>query len=149
MPRTKVKQSDKPEWHETKKFKTLNAKWHRKLERSGFEDIEEFDSLEEERLKSHHNMKFFPVFNSGEFLDRQRYYELAGQLVYSYPFKSEIDKRVWELHSQGVTERGIPKKVACSYAYARKVIKEVKQAIKRDAKVILEDLKKAKNDRED
>lgn len=148
MPRAKRFRPEIPKeikFFDTEKFKALNRKWHKKLETSGFEDAEEFEGLEDGRMKSHHNAHFKPLFETGEFEDRSRYFELAAQLLHTYKFKCSLDRKIWALHSDGTPEREITVKLKdnskCTYAYVRRIIKEVKVAIKRDAKDIIKDLK--------
>jgi hypothetical protein len=126
-------------WSETDKFKRLNKKWLDKLLKDGFKDAEEFDSPLQ-LMRAHHNDHFRNKFDNESFLDRQRYYELASQLVHSYAFRSKLDKEIWYQHSEGTPERRIAKNCKCPYAYVRKVVKLVKMAIKRDAKDILQDI---------
>lgn len=145
MPTKKYKRNkpELPEWFETKKFKKLAKKWHDKLIASGFNDKEEFDSPLE-LMREHHNNHFMNKFTPIEFEERQRYFELAAQLVFEYKFDSLLDKKIWKGHSEGKPERKIAEELECQYNYVRRVIKKVKLAIKRDAKDILDDIDKAK-----
>ncbi len=150
MPTTRAKQYkrpllEEPQWYENKKLKKLTAKWYAKLKKSGFEDKEEFDSPLE-LMKQRHNTWFKEKFDEGKFLDRQRYYELASQLVHTYPFKKKLDQTIWFHHSDGVPERQIAVLAKCTYTYVRKIVKKVKLAIKRDAVDILKDIDRMKDD---
>lgn len=138
----KKTQDDNLPFYETNEFRRLNKKWHDRLEKSGFSDKEEFDS-KHQFMKQWDNTKFQSL---GDILfnERQRYYELATQLVHTYKFKSLLDKQIWTMHSDGNSEREIGDKLECTYNYTRKIIRLVRTAIKRDAKEILKDLDKLK-----
>lgn len=142
-PKRKVKRFKAPadSWFESKKFKALNKKWHKTLEKSGFKDIEEFDSPLE-LLKTWDDIVFVKRYNNGTFLDKQRYYELAGQLLHTYKFDTELERNIWDKHCQGIGEQLIAKTLKCTEWKVKKTIRKVRLAIKRDAKDILEDLDK-------
>ena len=128
-------------WFESKKFKAINKKWHKILEKTGFKDIEEFDSPLE-LLKNWDDVIFVKRYNNGTFLDKQRHYELAGQLLHTYKFDTELERNIWDNHCQGIGERIISKKLKCTEWAVKKAIQKIRQAIKRDAKDIIEDLKR-------
>ncbi len=87
-----------------KKLNKLKDKWYAKLEREGFNDIEQEDG----RLKSW-SMHFVQARygNTAEFEAKQDYYRLAGQLLHEHKFESELEKLIWEKHCEGETVRGI------------------------------------------
>jgi hypothetical protein len=108
-------------------------------------------------MKDHHNDHFRSSYTDNEFKENQRYYELATQLIHTYPFKDPVHKTIWELYADGKSMNAIVEavkklrvknfyghKTRVSQPYVSKVIKEVSLAIKRDAKDILEDLDKLK-----
>lgn len=128
-------------FYETAKFKKLTAKWYKKLERTGFEDIEDVNSPRE-FLKAAHDTRFKINFDSSTFEERQRYFQLASQLVFTYPFKNPKEKKVWKLHSEGMSERVIAEITKTTHSVVRRIVENTRLAIKRDAKDILEDLNK-------
>ncbi len=92
--------------NKSKLFKTLQAKWYAKIEKGGFEDIEQADG----RLK---------LWASGVFKERlarkgpnffeatEEYYRKAGHFLHEHKFESDFAKTVWEFHATGVSIREI------------------------------------------
>ena len=77
----------------------LRNEWYAKLKDEGFVDIEKAQ-LEDygsdlKRYNSTQNFKEAQV----------EYYERAKEFLLNYEFPNESEKIVWELHSQGMTER--------------------------------------------
>lgn len=131
---------DKPlEFHQTAKFKKLNAKWAKKLLKSGFEEIEDTNSPRE-WMKQHHAHYFSNRHDLSQFEDVKRYYELATHLLNTYKFKNKTHRAIWEHHSNGIAEREISKILKIRDYDVRKTIRRIRLAIKRDAKDILNDL---------
>lgn len=93
----------------TKKFKSLKEKWYKKLEKSGFEDIED-NSLEEPLIKDWHSRRF-KKWPKEVFDFRLKYYADARSLLHTYAFESELHKRIWELHSEGWSLRDIEQEI--------------------------------------
>lgn len=96
-----------------KEFLELQAKWYKKLEQSGFSDIEQND---DNPGKVGGNLKtwsgsFMANMEKTSFEDKQRYFELAGQFLHEYKFEDSSEKRVWELHSQGLSIREIARAI--------------------------------------
>jgi hypothetical protein len=124
----KYKRDKELKFWETPKFRTLNKKWHDKLESLGFYDMEEFDSPME-LMKTHENERFRIKFTGDEFIARQRYYELAGQLLHSYKFESESDRQIWKLHSEGVSERAIAREYGFKHQKVKNLVSSLKKRI--------------------
>lgn len=93
------------------KFKKLQDKWYAKLEKEGFEDIEQKDG----------NLK---VWHSQIFQNRRRkrsspeaweakteYYILAEHFLNLHKFKSKQEQTIWQLHSEGVSYEKIAKRL--------------------------------------
>lgn len=89
----------------SKEFKKLQEKWYGKLKRSGFEDIERSD----ESLKKWSLM--FVTDDSTEITREAKteYYRAAGHFLHDHQFDSTTEKRIWELHSSGLSIRNIVK----------------------------------------
>src|SRR5271166_5977613 len=94
----------------SKAFKELQAKWYKKLEKEGFEEIEQEDG----NLKHWSSRVFAAKFNGVFFEDKKSYYEsvetyyrTAGHFLNEYDFKSDKDRLIWELHSEGFSVREI------------------------------------------
>ncbi len=119
-------------------FKKLQAKWNKKLEKSGFIDIED----ETERLKSW-SIRWRTKKRLNEAKARQPYYELATQFLSEYEFESNLDQIIWEYHSNGLSIREIAdtlKKVKIGRHQTRNTvwptIKRLEEAMKRKYGII-------------
>lgn len=132
-------------------FQALQKVWARKLEKAGFEDIE--------------NPEFFPSGNpdgsiknwaSSDLLRQAKsnpvlyeskgeYYRLAGQFLHEYQFANKTEKLIFELHSEGdsiVTIVGILGSKRIRRFSGRKVcINNVFRTIKRLTGIMLGKLK--------
>lgn len=128
------------DWYTSAKFKTLAKKWHDKLAKSGFEDAEEFDSPLE-LMKQHPESYFNNKFTPEKFSERQRYYELARQLLHSFKFKDGKDKEIWNLHAEGLSYKEITKTLSLTISKVRTVIENTRKEIKKDAKQLIKDSK--------
>jgi hypothetical protein len=80
----------------SKEFKALQNKWYRKLNKAGFEDIESRNGM----LKDYHSKRFAGQ-DASTFTEKERYYQLASQLVHTYPFPDTTSKTMWRLHAKG------------------------------------------------
>ena len=109
-------------------FKKLKDKWYKKLEQNGFEDIElsHRDSL----IRWHH--ADFQYFYSPEsFRQKEYYFYLANQFLNQYQFESEVEKKIWQLHSEGMGCREIYRKTRWkSKSTIHLVICKLKQIMK-------------------
>lgn len=90
--------------------------WYKKLKDEGFEDIEQ----DETHLKVWTSSSFYRrVKTDGSYIDddknrlfwdtKAEYYRRAGQFLYEYSFECEYDRKVWELHSEGLSCQEISK----------------------------------------
>lgn len=99
----------------SKEFKSLQNTWYKKLKESGFNEIEQ----DEDRLKNWTSSRILKGKNIGNaWADiqvsreaREEYYRLAGQFLYEYKFKSALEKKIWTLHSTGMSFREIAKEL--------------------------------------
>lgn len=109
-----------------KAFKTLKAKWDKKLAKSGFQDIEQ----EDENLK----MWAARPFRDIEPVQAEavaEYYRLAGHFFHEYKFESDLERDIWEMHSQGMPLRTIAallkiKKVKINKDKVNMVVRDLK-----------------------
>jgi len=92
----------------TAKFKKLFKTWNKKLERAGHEEIENFNLEEPAFLDKSHASRFKEV-TASEYETRSLYYSIARGLLHTFAFESSIQKRIWELHSEGLSVRQIEK----------------------------------------
>lgn len=92
-----------------KKFLQLQAKWDKKLKKSGFKDLE---SRQTGQLENNST--------SGGPIDRRRitwelqaqYFGMASDFLNDYDFENDLDKRIWTQHalsSDGISENFLNK----------------------------------------
>jgi hypothetical protein len=100
----------KQKFYETEAFKELEIKWKKRLERSGFDDIE----YEGGCLKKPACGLFITKSNGRDYKLRkvhydsvEDYYRLAGQFLYDYTFANSKEKLIWKLHAEGISQRNI------------------------------------------
>lgn len=89
----------------SKQFLKLQKQWYKKLEKNGFEDIEYAGG---NSMKSGAQTRFSDPVQSNTVTrveSKTDYYRIAGFFLYDYTFQDVYDKRVWELHAEGVTIR--------------------------------------------
>ncbi len=84
-----------------KTYKELKAIWYKKLEKSGFEDIESDEdhlkSWTADRVKKHiHTWR-----------EREQYYYMATEFLDTYKFETPLEKTIWEYHANGISVRDI------------------------------------------
>jgi hypothetical protein len=87
-------------------FKQIQNKWYKKLQEDGFEDIEK----NEHELKTYSNVLTKSENNrriAGPINGKEAYYKLATWFVNDYKFKSNLEKVIWEYHSNGLSIRNI------------------------------------------
>ena len=85
-------------------YQKLKEVWYKKLERSGFVDIE----------KDEYNLKQYSFrFNQDAVVrswhSKTEYYSMAGQFLNHYKFASNLEKTIWEYHVNGIGVRDIAK----------------------------------------
>lgn len=83
-----------------KDYKKLQAKWAKRLTKSGFVDVERPNGTLI-NYDSHRLREMNP--DTATLEARQRYYELARQFYHDHVFETSTEKEVWRLHSEGVT----------------------------------------------
>lgn len=112
---------------QTKEFLALQAKWDKKLKDSGFNDAEQRDG----NLKTWSSV--YRLKHSDTTLEAKvEYYRAAGHFLYEYEF-SVFEKKVWELHVQGISMRNIVKVLKereNMHTYRRKVHETVQRLVK-------------------
>lgn len=100
----------------SKKFLTLQAKWYDRLRDDGFEDAEKGDHLRVyQSLRLCNETAYRPNTTRGVLSKQSRlyqesvrdYYRLASQFLQKHKFSSALNKRVWELHTQGHSQATI------------------------------------------
>jgi hypothetical protein len=85
-------------------YDKLRAIWYKKLEESGFEDIEQDD----DKLKAWSSR--FAHDNVRQLMeDRQPYYRLCDRFLNEFKFDSNFETVIWEYHSNGLSNKQIDK----------------------------------------
>lgn len=90
--------------------KALQKIWYQKLKEEGFEDIEN-NERPGTPLNAWHSLKwrYIPQERMEETM---LYYAQAKELLYTFHFENTAQKRIWELHSEGLSKREIEKALA-------------------------------------
>jgi len=113
----------------TKEFNKLQEKWYKKLKDKGFDDIETSDGRLKKWASSHIKRQ---ILENG--LDvtlslinaKTEYFRAAESFLYDHKFSSSYEKRIWKMHTEGKTIRGIAKVLDVSSWEIFQVIKGLK-----------------------
>ena len=105
-----------------KQLEALQAKWYKKLAKSGFVDIES-PLKQHVPLKHWDSIKFQSQYSPEAYIEKERYYQLAGQLLYSHNFKCPRDRRVWAMHVEGRDYKDIASKVGVHPLTVRNIVR--------------------------
>lgn len=126
-----------------KPSKQLIQQWYKKLEESGFQDIETASGFltgtsyrgggqnaSYHHLRTKGKSKFTAFTQATESCNKnhdiQNYYYLAEQFANCYEFKSEIDKQLWTMYADGQTYREMGKTIGKSAYWVFQQIKRLK-----------------------
>lgn len=86
-------------------FKKLQKTWNQKLKDSGFEDIE---NAQFETIKTPHSRYFYSRYTPEEIEESLTYYNQCMDFYWRYSsFKSNREKEIWLLYSEGKSKRKI------------------------------------------
>lgn len=85
-------------------LKELQDKWYKKLEKSGFQDIES----DEDNLKVWSSV-FFARHSIEQIQAKQAYYQMATNFLEDNNFENKRDRIIWEYHANGISYRDISK----------------------------------------
>lgn len=98
----------------------LKAQWYKKLARAGFDDIEQPDG----------NLRIWstrPASVSRE--SKAEYYRLAQQYVHEEVFPTKLDRRVWTLHAEGLTNEDVARAIKKSIGSVEWHIKKMRELL--------------------
>lgn len=87
-----------------KECEKLQAKWYRKLK--GFDDAESMRYGDDRPLKVWHSTAFQKT-SLLEIEITHDYIEKAQELLHAFQFENEIQRRIWELHCEGMSRHKI------------------------------------------
>lgn len=111
-------------------LKRLKDKWYKKLEATGFEDIEDVNSPRE-MLKRWDSTWFFNNCDELQFKTRHRYFIMATHFLNSHDFESRFERRIWSLHCEGFSCREIASVVDSSKTTVNDIIVFLKKIMRR------------------
>lgn len=113
---------DPMKFYQTREFIKLQKVWKKKLERSGFNDLE---PSEGDRLPA----QFYvarEIKRPERLLSIQEYYCQASKFYWDYQFVSEREKKIWLYHSEGLAIRAIADRLRGeNFSSIRKVLKMI------------------------
>lgn len=152
----------------SKKFLKLQKQWYKKLAQSGFDDLEKVadngisslkqwgfgtssttNSLRQRKEIKHveseeEHTEISMIFEE----DRQHfdstldYYRAVGFFLYQFKFKSDLDKEIWDLHSNGAELQEICFKILkdkkFSHSSEVRLLAQIKISFKRLKRIFLE-----------
>ena len=107
--------------------KQLQAKWNKILADEGLPDIEDSKG----RLKRWHSWSFHHLYTPEEFANRLQYYDNCAKVLNYHTFKSERDRMVWKLYSEGYTMQCIADSLELPFdkRSVHKIIKRIKKRL--------------------
>jgi len=106
---------------DSKEYQRLKKIWYAKLAATGFEDIEP----NENTLKKW-SYSFNRHYDTADLIQAKAdYYYEAGHFLNSHKFETEVERVIWEYHTNGLSIRNIIKilkkaKIRKKYKYPRK-----------------------------
>lgn len=99
-------------------YEKLKAVWYKKLKDEGFQDIE----TDEDNLKTW-SSRFSSKKARELWRAKEAYYYMATNFLNDYSFDSNLEKVIWEYHSNAMSVRNIAKLLNKS-TYSKKLSKE-------------------------
>lgn len=114
-----------------KAFLKLQAEWYLKIKQSGFEDIEDVKSPNE-FIKVWHSSYFQTRYSPNEFEEKREYYDRARAFLEDQMqgleyilFGKQLERTIWELHSEGLSLREIAREVGVNKDKVQNIVKRV------------------------
>lgn len=115
-------------------FEKLQAKWYAKIKKAGFDDIER----DENDLKIGSSRFYIRHRYVNELWEaKQEYYRLAEHFLNEHEFESELEKVIWEYHTNALSADNIAQTLQKA-----KVSKLKKSAIKNIIKRLADAMKR-------
>ncbi len=108
-----------------KDFDKLQKVWYKKLEKSGFIDIED-TAVEHNPLKRWSSCDFRNKARARRYGPTLDYFTNATHFLHDNLWESEADKKIWALHAEGLSIREIAKKTRYKYRKVQETIVRVK-----------------------
>jgi hypothetical protein len=115
----------------TKAQHKLFEKWNKKLEKFDDCNAEDFRNFPEDPpLHSWHNFKFKKL-TKDEYDETIKYFDKAKEILNSYKFRSAWHRKIWALHSEGLSGEEISQRIKGSFKKTR--INEILKCIRKEA----------------
>ena len=107
--------------------------WYKKLAEAGFDDIEIFDKRTLEPITEFTGVKNNSFRQSkakiNSFESTEEYYIKARQHYHNHDFPDDLEKEIWRLHSEGISQRKIATKVGIRRDKIQKLLSKNRQLI--------------------
>jgi hypothetical protein len=116
-------------------YEKLKKIWYKKLEKSGFRDLESSDG---QLRGGSSNWKFNSAWTTAYSQQaKQDYYYLATHFLNTYKFENKLHRAIWEYHVEGIPYRSISqtlRKVGIKKCYQRigQIISHYKKIMKKE-----------------
>lgn len=104
-------------FYQTNDFKRLEAQWKKKLEKSGFEDIEDAHG----RLKE--NDRRTQAWDNKERI--HTFFRMLDAFLLEHPELPKKQRAILELYAQGIYIKEISKRVGCCRSVVHRTIRKV------------------------
>lgn len=101
-------------------FKKLQKQWYKKLKDEGFKDIENVGYY----MTSAINLRAVATKDREAI---QEYYSNATSVLYETQFDTEKEKKIWELHCEGLSLRKVAAKYGISKSGAQSIIAKIQK----------------------
>jgi hypothetical protein len=110
-------------------FKKQRDYWYRKLIESGFEDIEKcfLNNQDESYLRKWDGFYFQLRYHTSRFKMIRDYYRYTSYFLENYCFDSIKEKRIWEMHSEGIPVRKISHILSLTVWCIQKTIQKLRK----------------------
>ncbi len=96
--------------NKNQQLKKLTSEWYKRLKDHGFKDIETVVGGRE-YLKDWSASYFQDRYDPLTFHAKHDYYYLAHQFLHSHRFRSQIEREIWALHTEGWGYREIAMRI--------------------------------------
>lgn len=109
----------------------LQSKWYKKLAKEGFDDAENFSYKDRPLHAWHRNILNTVTTIEVELVIEK--YDRAQDLLHRFDFKTEIHKKIWELHCEGLSRIAIEKAIAhLANTYKQSQIRNIIKDLERE-----------------
>ena len=100
-------------------FKKLQKEWYKRLDDSGFNDIERSGKKRQDCFNEYGGIlqKPLSIIRHKYNIFTYKYYDIASYLGYNCPFLPKIDRKVLELHGKGQTIQQISNYLRENFEY--------------------------------